>query len=75
MCMLCICKNTCMHVCRLGNGNWATSGVTTDDIRTVGNLTTVQCSSAHLTSFAVLVDVTGGLSVSYMITCTRQHLY
>ena len=56
-----------MHVCvyRIGNGSWATSGVKTDEIRIVENLTTVQCSSTHLTSFAVLVDVTGGLRVSY----------
>ena len=62
----CYLFNSCIILCiyRIGNSSWATSGVTTDDIRTVGNLTTVQCSSAHLTSFAVLVDVTGGLSVS-----------
>lgn len=52
---------------RIGNGSWATAGVTTDDIRIIGNLTNVQCSSTHLTSFAVLVDVTGGLRVSYNV--------
>ncbi len=51
---------------RIGSGSWATAGVATDDIRIIGNLTTVQCSSAHLTSFAVLADVTGGLRVSCM---------
>ena len=30
---------------------------------TVGNVTSVQCLSTHLTSFAVLVDVAGGLQV------------
>ena len=49
---------------RIESGNWATAGVATDDIGIIGNLTTVQCSSAHLTSFAVLVDVAGGLRVS-----------
>ena len=63
-----------MFVCifSIGNGSWATFGVTTDVIKTFGNLTTVQCSSAHLTSFAVLVDVTGGLRVSSMI---NYHTY
>ena len=28
-----------------------------------GKVTTVQCSANHLTSFAVLVDVAGGLEV------------
>ena len=55
-----------MHVYRIGSGSWATAGVATEDIRVIGNLTAVQCSSAHLTSFAVLVDVAGGLRVSYM---------
>ena len=57
-----------MYVYRIGNGSWATAGVTTNYMRIAGNLTTVQCSSAHLTSFAVLVDVTGGLKVSYGVT-------
>ena len=30
---------------------------------TDGNVTSVQCLSTHLTSFAVLVDVAGGLQV------------
>ena len=55
-----------MHVNRIGSGSWATAGVAMEDIRVIGNLTAVQCSSAHLTSFAVLVDVAGGLRVSYM---------
>lgn len=39
------------------------SGVTTDDLTTAGNYTTLQCASTHLTSFAVLVDVARGLEV------------
>ena len=39
------------------------SGVTTTDKSTTGNYTTVKCESTHLTSFAVLVDVAGGLEV------------
>ena len=56
--------HVCIHIYRIGSGSWASAGVATDDIRIIGNLTTVQCSSAHLTSFAVLVDVAGGLRVS-----------
>ena len=58
-----------MIMYRIGSGRWATAGVATEDIRVVGNVTTVQCSSAHLTSFAVLVDVAGGLRVS----CGTNH--
>ena len=39
------------------------SGVTTNGFSTFGNYTTVHCYSTHLTSFAVLVDVAGGLEV------------
>ena len=44
----------CMIVYRIGSGSWAAAGVATEDIRVIGNLT----------SFAVLVDVAGGLRVS-----------
>ena len=44
-----------------------TDGVTTNDFTTqsiqADGVTTVRCSSTHLTSFAVLVDVAGGLQV------------
>ena len=56
--------HVCMIMYRIGSGNWAAAGVATEDIRVTGNLTAVQCSSEHLTSFAVLVDVAGGLRVS-----------
>ena len=39
-----------------------TSMVESDDGKMV-----VNCSSVHLTSFAVLVDVSGSLSVSYRV--------
>ena len=42
--------------------------VTTEDIFTVGNETVVQCSSTHLTSFAVLVNV-AGVEVSMLPPC------
>ena len=47
----------------VGNGGWATDGIRTSGLNTEGNVTTVQCLSTHLTSFAVLVDVAGGLQV------------
>ena len=39
------------------------SGVITNSQSIAGNYTSVQCTSTHLTSFAVLVDVAGGLEV------------
>ena len=48
----------------VGNGSWVVAGVTTTDVTTSGNQTAIRCSSTHLTSFAVLVDVAGGLAVS-----------
>ena len=47
----------------VGYGNWETDGVTTSVVNTEGNVTSVQCMSTHLTGFAVLVDVAGGLQV------------
>ena len=45
---------------RIGNGSWVTAGVMTDYVDvTEGNITSVQCTSTHLTSFAVLVSVAG----------------
>ncbi len=43
--------------CRVGNGQWISVGVRTVSVPTEGNITTVLCESTHLTSFAVLVDV------------------
>ena len=52
----------------IGNGSWVTAGVTTNDVTTrntkTDSVTKVQCTSTHLTSFAVLVDVAGGLEVN-----------
>ena len=49
----------------VGNGSWVREGVTTVNSTTNcgQSVTTVQCASTHLTSFAVLVDVAGGLRV------------
>ncbi len=51
---------------RVGNGSWVSEGVRTVESTTNcgERVTTVQCASTHLTSFAVLVDVAGGLRVS-----------
>ena len=48
---------TCIY-----RGGWDTEGVTvvSNDI----NSSTITCNSTHLTSFAVLVDVSGGHQVS-----------
>lgn len=49
-------------LCRIGNGGFVTDGVRTQSNFTQNNLTTVNCLSNHLTSFAVLVDVAGVVS-------------
>ena len=56
-------------LCRVGNGSWVSEGVHTVESTTDcgEQVTTVQCTSTHLTSFAVLVDVAGGLKVSVKI--------
>ena len=54
-------------VCR--GGGWSTEGV-----RTVSNVTddsgqvSVSCQSSHLTAFAVLVDVSGEVRVSLLLS-------
>jgi hypothetical protein len=45
----------------VGRGGWSSEGVQVISNTTRGNVTRVQCTSTHLTSFAVLVDVAGGL--------------
>ena len=51
----------CTH--SVGSGGWSSEGVRVISNITRGNVTTVLCNSTHLTSFAVLVDVAGGLEV------------
>ena len=51
------------HACRVGRGGWALEGVQVVSNKSGVNLTTVLCESTHFTSFAVLVDVAGGLEV------------
>ena len=41
----------------LAESGWSGEGVTTETETVEGDLSIVQCSSLHLTSFAVLVDV------------------
>ena len=43
----------------LADSGWSVEGVTTERTTVSGGQSTVQCSSSHLTSFAVLVDVRG----------------
>ena len=54
-------------IIRIGSGGFSTNGVTTANIARGENITSVQCLSNHATSFAVLVDVAGGLEVSYLL--------
>ena len=56
-------KVFCIFLHRVGSGSWVTDGIRTTNSTMVGNVTSVQCLSTHLTSFAVLVDVAGGLQV------------
>ena len=56
-------RTLCYSLYSVGSGSWVTDGISITDNMTVGNVTSVQCQSTHLTSFAVLVDVAGGLQV------------
>ena len=62
----------CLH--SVGSGSWVTDEITTTDNMTVGNITSVQCQSTHLTSFAVLVDVAGGLQVCGVYQMWRNEI-
>jgi len=53
----------CLLWNRAGHGSWESDGISIGNNMTDGNTTKVQCLSMHLTSFAVLVDVAGGLQV------------
>lgn len=46
---------------RIGNGSWSIREVVTLSITFEDNQTVVTCQSSHLTSFAVLVDVSGSV--------------
>ena len=48
---------------RVGTGGWSSDGIQVISNVTRGDVITVLCNSTHLTSFAVLVDVAGGLEV------------
>ena len=58
----------------VGNGRWAFDGIEMVSTTTEDGMTTVNCTSTHLTSFAVLVDVSGVLSndvsSSFEVVCT-----
>ena len=51
----------CFH--RVGSGGWSSDGIQIISSETTDNATRVVFTSTHLTSFAVLVDVSGGLKV------------
>ena len=60
----------CIHTSlyRVGSGGWSSDGIQVISNTTRRNVTTVLCNSTHLTSFAVLVDVAGGLEVP-LVNC------
>ena len=61
---------------RIGNGSWTNDGVMTNAVDVIdGNTTTVQCTSTHLTSFAVLVSVAEGLEVHRSIMVKTIIIY
>ncbi len=53
----CKCKCYSSNSDRIGSGSWSVKGLETDGVTSKGSMTTVRCSSTHLTSFAVLVSV------------------
>ena len=46
---------------RIDSGSWSSDGVETVSATLRGGVMTVECQSSHLSSFAVLVDVSGTL--------------
>jgi hypothetical protein len=57
-------SNALMFACYVnsfsnGTGAFSTFGLTTNEIITDGNTTTLLCSSSHLSVFAALVNVAG----------------
>lgn len=65
-CIMLHCVTLMITLCSFGSGAFSTDGVITDSNNTAGNVTSVHCLSEHATSFAVLVDVAGGLEVCVM---------
>ena len=47
-------------------GGWDTEGVSVINISNGTNSSIITCNSTHLTSFAVLVDVSGGHEVTML---------
>ena len=45
--------------CSVEGSGWSSEGLRTESVTREGNNVTVTCSSNHLTSFSVLVDVSG----------------
>ena len=54
---MCITVHVFLH--SLISSGWSVANVTTEQQTYIGDQSIVQCSSSHLTSFAVLVDVRG----------------
>lgn len=56
-------------IIRFGNGRWSSEGITTQMDYTNG-LTSVECSSQHLTTFAVLInnDTTMDSTTAYTVS-------
>ena len=55
----------------IGDGGWAFDGIEMTSVtENDDGQMVVKCMSTHLTSFAVLVDVSGSLSVSLLRTST-----
>ena len=52
-------RHLCFLLNSLAESGWSGEGITTEKVSLEGDLSIVQCSSLHLTSFAVLVDVRG----------------
>ena len=50
-------------VCSVGNGKWAFDGVAMTSAQVVNGKMQINCTSTHLTSFAVLVDLSGTTAV------------
>ena len=61
--------NNPSHIHSIAESGWSTDGLKTESVTRDGNTVTITCSTTHLTSFAVLVDVSGGGSKVSIIIC------
>ena len=68
----------CVLWCSVEGSGWSSEGLRTESVTKDGDNVTVTCSSNHLTSFAVLVDVGGAKVKQHIVrvhTCQKLNMF